>query len=385
MIRKAYSLLFLSSRTRIVPDSAFHLASIAAKLLSNESSEACRRAGAKVLTNLAVLGKPLHPSDMSTPSSLDVAAGGKAHGGGAAEALRHAILLAPVAGSSRVAGGSNRDSSKGIVAREVGAEGGAVPGGAGIGDWARQTLAPLLSRSVAAEENSSDQKQSKVRSARDKEPKSSGAPPDAASAAAASATRTSRDLWAALAVAAALVQAARFPAGTAEGIDSVASHCSSHGPRSLLSAFLLETPLASGLLALARRSPLPAAGHASDDSSIDDATRSRGAPPVNIMVDDVADAAVAIAKETARLCPMGVWSGLRAELLPALTGSCPPPTENSAGDRVNTASGRAGGGGRGALVLREVVDGMGTGVVPFASRLLPVALRGMTDADEEVR
>lgn len=144
--------------------------------------------------------------------------------------------------------------------------------------------------------------------------------------------------------------------------------CSSGLGPGPLASLLLETPLAAGLLSLACRDPSAAAAVAAAAAA--------------------GDAALAIAREAAAVCPEGMWVGLRAELLPALLSA-------GSSSHVDSDGNGGKGGGKGAtrsraegvragIVLREVVEGMGTRVVPFAARLLPVALRGMTDADEQV-
>lgn len=252
-----------------------------------------------------------------------------------------------------------------------------------MGGWLRQTLAPLMRYATA---NVGDNK-----------PAFAVLPAAAATAAPAAAARARKlsaserklspaDLFAnevsaALGLANALVQAARNPVSGRPGP---------------LEGLLLETTLAAGLVALAR-----------SVSAVTDSTESlaqgqqqpdRGGYPPSSVEDGgaavstaEADAAMLIAREAAALYPEGVWLGLRAELLPALAAG------SSVGGGGGNGEGSGGGGGGGSsacvsaargvragLVLREVVDGMGKGVVPFATRLLPVALRGMTDTNEEV-
>lgn len=455
--------------------SAICLAHLAATLIGDDShsSEELRRrsAGGKVLMNLAILAKPQPPKeqqqgqqqeqpffleDTVDPSSLST------EGAGAAEALRYVIQLAESVGLTERASTSAGSSSASASGMESKADvavhdpaGRVADAGiwtrasfSGLGDWVHQTLAPILSLSTSARsadhENGVKAKRchdsgSRGTAANEALPPpppqplpvaagsvGSGTPasPRAKTATtvaeAAAAARGSRDLWAALAVANALVQAARQPAapatsGASDGLRS----------RSLLPTFLLETSLASGLLALTR-GPLFHLGtlHQSESGNDDpniarpNSAATAAATTTSASSDRVAysgsvnvggcasmgalsSAAMAIVKDAAGLCPEGMWTGLRVEVLPALAGS--PcffgKSDDVVGDVVDATSdvretdGGARGWGRGhghelrwgARVLREAVDGMGTGVVPFASRLLPVALRGMTHADEEVR
>lgn len=384
--------------------STARLARLAATLLGDDDR---RGAGGKVLMNLAVLAKPQPRS--SVEEEDEGSEPGRAGGGGPAEALRHAILLAPTTGPA-AAETAAASSSTSEVRNETRVVGGAAAAGMGkradartgssfpdIHGWVRQTLAPLLllaapTRPADGDEEDGEVKEKGQRGSATGEPAVSTIP--TAAMAAEATLQGSRDLWAALAVANALVQAARHPASAA------AATGGSSSSMSLLSAFLLETPLASGLLALSRwplfRSVAAAAATTTADG--DSFADSGGGGAWSSSIDPSSDAAMVVVKEAARLCPEGVWAGLRADVLPALTGSCSfivagdavvDMVDAGSGDLEAAGNGGLGAQGRelrwGARVLREMVDGMGTGVVPFAARLLPVALRGMTHADDEVR
>lgn len=246
--------------------------------------------------------------------------------------------------------------------------------------WLQQTLAPLMRYAAANVGNS--------------RPAFAGpatAPEPAAAARARKLSASERklspaDLFAnevsaALGLANALVQAARNPV---------------NGRTGPLEGLLLETTLAAGLMALARS---VSAGTDSAESLARSQQQSEdaGYPPSSMEDGGTAastaeaDAAMLIVREAAALYPEGVWLGLRADLLPVLAAGLPVGGGGGSGESSVGGGGSgssacisAARGVRAGLVLREVVDGMGKGVVPFATRLLPVALRGMTDTNEEV-
>lgn len=387
-----------------------------------------RGAGNKVLTNLAVLAKPQPRSSVEEERDKGLGSSGRAGDDGPAEALRHAIQLAATTGraaANTVAASSGtcevRNEARvvsGAVATEVGKHAGTrtVAYFSDIGDWVRQALAPLLvlaapTRPADRDEAGGDANEKDQKGSATGEPSppllASGlnvsgihtVPTIPTAAVVAEVTpRGSRDLWAALAVANALVQASRHSVSAAT---AAAAAAGGNSPSmSLLSAFLLETPMASGLLALSRRpvthSVTAAATSTADGDNIADSGGVGG--DSSSLIDLSSDAAVAVIKEAAGLCPEGVWAGLRADVLPALTGSCSfIVPSNAIVDMMDAGSGdhdvarnsvlrkqewELRWGGR---MLREMVDGMGVGVVPFAARLLPVALKGMTHADDEVR
>lgn len=383
---------------------------------------------------------------------------------GATETLRHAVALASslsssssssskplppaapapsaVVGPSLAAHTSGGGSGGGPCGEELVGGVGRGKGGAGsrngddeaLQDWVLQTLSPLLQHPSGTETRSkapaAGVKKSGTR-------RKLSAAESKKSAAEIQAT----DLSAALGIAdALLLQAARDP-------PSPINSGGHWGSQPLLVRLLLDTPLAAGLLALARYGCAPVSAEDDAQHSIESSTSpqlpptrkrrqqrrqqrqqqspgagggggSAGDPPlgaaaVHAIVDEravevaaaTADAALVLAREAAALSPEGLWLGLRAELLPALAAAAGAGTRpgDGPGSRAGGGSGggasfacadsgSGGGGGvgvaggaRAALVLKEVVGGMGTGVVPFAARLLPVALRGMTDVNEQVR
>lgn len=246
--------------------------------------------------------------------------------------------------------------------------------------WLRQTLAPLMRYATA---NVGDSKPAFAVL-----PAAATAPAAAARARKLSASERklspadlfANEVSAALGLANALVQAAQNPV---------------NGRAGPLEGLLLETTLAAGLVALARS--VSAVTDSAESLAQGQQQPDRGGCPPSSVEDGgaaastaEADPAMLIAREAAALYPEGVWLGLRAELLPALA------VGSSVRGGGGNGEGSGGGGGgssacvsaargvRAGLVLREVVDGMGKGVVPFATRLLPVALRGMTDTNEEV-
>lgn len=280
---------------------------------------------------------------------------------GALETLSHAVALVPPSSGAKPCGSGDCGGGRGTV-----------------GNWAQQTLAPLLRECAGKlhqeEEDVGDEGEEAV----EESVVALGRPATARKLSASERKMPevelrAHELSAALGVADALLHAARKP------VDGRA------GP---LADLLLETPLAAGLLARARlvSALVPVADSAVSAEFSDEgqhyqkAGQGESDGPTSLKADSdaaasavTADAALRIVREASALCPEGVWMGLRAELLPAL----------AAGSSGGGSS--AAGAVRAALVLREVVDGMGTRVVPFAARLLPVALRGMTDANEQVR
>ena len=293
------------------------------------------------------LGAALAPSDGEGKafSSTDAAAVG-AHAG-ATETLRFAVSLTsyPAVPSMPVGlsaeGGVNAcDNSKRADARY------------GIGSWVLQTVAPLVRHATANANEKTNNKMSPVPMVFETRPRKLSAVERKMST---SELRV-HELLASLGVADALLQASRDPLDRKTGP---------------LAGLMLETPLAAGLLALAKSIPTT---EGSDGIEVSGCVTSDGTA--------VADVALAVARDAAAICPHGIWLGLRAELLPVLLARYSGGDSRGAGSggrEVRGASGRS----RAGLVLKEVVEGMGTGVVPFATRLLPVALKGMTDADEE--
>lgn len=406
--------------------SAVRLANLVAALLSDASSEPRRRAGAKVLLNLAVLARTQLQLTLATPTPENAVDGETVvpERGGAADALKQAVFLAkifPVCGGSTNAGGGGGGDAAVGVGKGDNHDGGV----AAVGDWVLQALGPLLRyaektykidqlegervmemdtahssgsggggigvvRNVTANPSSvvaaanANPSASAVKNAGDATTRSITSATTSAANIDNGATAT-RELWVALTVADALVQAARYPDAEDSDTASVDGAVAGDAPRGPLSAVLFGTPLAAGLLALARSPTLADADADAEHSTVTpavDVKRETLATTPDGMVtgDGPADAALVIVKEAAALCPEGVWTGLRAELLPALTAV------GGVSDGDGGGGGQEGGGERrrGAQMLRDVVNGMGTGVVPFAARLLPVALRGMTDADDEV-
>lgn len=305
--------------------------------------------------------QPAKPRSLLAESSAAVGVGGREDG-------------KPV-GDERSRGGGGSDGRTGVAADGVDMAWGSA---GGVGAWAQQTLAPLLMGGGGLANGTGMVKAGDGDHAKDSavvgmtEERTGLATTPARSRKLSAAERSmsppeirARELSAALAVADALLQAARSP------VDGRA------GP---LSGLLLETPLAAGLLALARSAS--AAGLTADEEL---QQRVEG---VSAAAAAAADSALIIAREAAATCPDGMWTGLRAEIFPALAkGPVGHGGSSSSRDGVlsNGVGGEKAGGVRTALVFREVIDGMGTGVVPFAARLLPVALRGMTDANEEVK
>lgn len=304
----------------------------------------------------------------SSPGALAVSSSGGASGCGDGPREEHVLT------------GDDSDKKREVLARRRGAMGG----------WLEQTLDPLVR--YAATANVGGSKPVFAASA-------AAAPPAAVRTRKLSASERklspaelmANEISAALGVTSALVQAARNPVG---------------GQAGPLKSLLLETTLAAGLVALAR---FVVADTDSAESQIISRTQQQsghdGHPPSIVEGGGAAaasqaqaDAALLIAKEMAALYPEGLWLGLRAELLPALAAGLSVAGSGGSGEGSGGGSGGGDGGGGGGgsvcisavggvrpgLVLREVVDGMGKGVVPFATRLLPVALRGMTDTNEEV-
>lgn len=340
---------------------------------------------------------------------------------GATEALRHAIALTPASASASAAcraveappaspRTAPRLSARPSLSASGGCSGGGGGGGSGDGravqDWVLQTLAPLLQHPSGWETRANA---------------ASGTIPivlpgtrrrrSAAELNKSAAEVRAIELSAALGVAdALLLQAAR---GTPP-LDG-AGRRGPEEPQPLLARLLLQTPLAAGLLALAcsGRAPVDAGDDPLHSSRRTTTTRgktppSRGQQQPNTngggekagdaeraaaaAAVATAEAALVVAREAAALCPSGLWAGLRAELLPALAagGSGSHSVVVGRGSAlVDGGDDEVGGVGvgrgvRAGLVLKEMVAGMGTGVVPFAARLLPVALRGMTDTNEQV-
>ena len=361
-------------------------------------------------------------------------------------------------GACRSAGagsGRGRDGEAGNVAGAAAGSGGRAgsEGGRAVQEWVLQTLAPLL-------QHPSGRETRKKNSSTAKRP---GCIPialpetrrklSAAELKKSPAEVRTIELSAALGVADALLLLVQTdaPANPPPVRGAGRRGQEGKGPQPLLARLLLETPLAAGLLALAcsGRAPARAEQDETTQGSCGTATASPSRTPPSRrrrprhhheqrnknggggdaegiapqtaaaataaataadtadkgeVAATTADAALAIAREAAALCPEGLWVGLRAELLPALaggsgsgSGSGPGSGSRSGGGgnaaHVDGGVGKGGGGVgagvaggvRAALVLKEVVGGMGTGVVPFAARLLPVALRGMTDGNEQVK
>lgn len=459
--------------------SASCLAHLAAALLGDDARSERRDAGAKVLFSLASLAgraQQQSPAALAAAAEEALVAADVARDG-ATETLRHAICLALASSSgsaaSRMAGAppalppaapvlSARSSSSasGACHRSGGGgsggngdgsdgEGGNLEGpvtglGRGVGsgggravqDWVLQTLAPLLQHPSGRETRKKTVNSAAL--------KRSGDVPivlpetrrklSAAELKKSPAEVRATELSAALGVADALLLQASAAGGTPPADESGRGGQDGKGPRPLLARLLLETPLAAGLLALARsdcarvraeQDENPEDSHGTAFQSRTPSSRRRrhhqdqeqrntngggggggdaeGFAPraaadtadERAVVAATAEAALGIAREAAALCPEGLWVGLRAELLPALAAAGSGSGSSSGGvgwsvARVDGGVGEGGGGGvagrvRAGLVLKEVVGGMGTGVVPFAARLLPVALRGMTDANEQVR
>lgn len=323
-------------------------------------------------------------------------------------------------------GGGGRDGDGKIAGDPGRGRGGGVGSGdcKAVQDWVLQTLAPLLQHPLGRE--TSRAKTAGV--------KRSGTIPivlpgtqrklSAAELKKPVAEVRAIELSAVLGVAdALLLQATR--GAPPQPVDEPGRRGVKGAPQPLLASLLLETPLAAGLLRLACSgcAPVSAEDNAAQSSSgtaasgrippsrrrqrqrntnggDGDATEGTALWAVHMTADEravaaaTAEAALVIAREAAALCPEGLWVGLRAELLPALAAGPESPSGGVGGSVacVDGGDGEGGGGGsigvargvRAGLVLKEVVAGMGIGVVPFAARLLPVALRGMTDANEQV-
>ncbi|CAM9115468.1 unnamed protein product [Laminaria digitata] len=392
--------------------SAHRLAHLAADLLSDAARPERQDAGAMVLSGLAALaGK--QSSGAAGPLSDEASSAAAVARSGATETLRHAVVLAPrgitralaleTSSSSAVdtlagsdCGGSgcsdgpgeedgfpeyNRDGRRDTLAMRAEA----------MGEWLHQTLTPLTRCATAT--NVGDRKKPFAGSAAATALAAPAAPTRARKLSASErklspADLSTNEVSAALGLANALVQAARNPVSGGEA-----------GP---LEGLLLETTLAAGLVALAR-SVSPGTESAENSLAQSQQQSDHGRCPPFVVEDGggaaastaEADAAMFIVREAAALYPEGVWLGLRAELLPALAaGSSSVGGGGGSGEDSGGGGGGSGGGSvcvsaargvRAGLVLKEVVDGMGKGVVPFATRLLPVALRGMTDTNEEVR
>ncbi|CAB1096075.1 unnamed protein product [Ectocarpus sp. CCAP 1310/34] len=421
--------------------SASRLARLATALLGDAARSERRDAGAMVLFGLASLSGKGQQQSLNSPSTAAAAAteetlmAVEVACDGATEMLRHAVSLAPSSsavptapvlppaspasaarpllapGSTRsdVRSGGGRGEGREEVVKDGGREGRRGRGGRGgkaVRDWALQTLAPLLrhpsgmgtqgGNTIGAGTAALPRPQRKLSAAEKKK--------------SADEIRAI-DLSAALGVAEALLQAARDRTAAA----AAAAANPDRGERPLLGSLLLETSLAAGLLALAR-SGVPVSGEdeGADISAEPSHRRTRlrqhrrsgggagnahdgGTPSVDggghaaAVAAATADAALIIARDAAALFPDGLWEGLRSDLLPALAaGACSGDVGGSGMRGGSFGDGGVGGIGvagdvRAGLVLKEVVGGMGTGVVPYAARLLPVALRGMTDANEEVR
>lgn len=420
------------------------MAHLAAALLGDDAARSERRdAGTKALFRLASLAgraQQQSPSALAAAAEEALVAADVARDG-ASETLRRAIALASASSSAvpsakpclsaagTCSSGSGSDSSSGGgrdgEGERAGGPGRGPGGGVGSGDgravqdWVLQTLAPLLQHPSGREK--------RVKAAPGTTPivlPETRRKPRAEDLEKSPAEVRAIELSAALGVAdALLLQAARSTTPPADEPNRRGQ--GREGPQPLLARLLLETPLAAGLLALACSGcapPVRAGAAETPQSSRGAAARSRippsrrhrrrqqqqngggdeaegtNAPQAAALTADeravaaaTAEAALAIAREGAAVCPEGLWVGLRAELLPALAaGSGSASGVGGVGGGVPCFDGGDGGGGvasdvRTGLVLKEVVAGMGTRVVPFAARLLPVALRGMTDAREEVR
>ncbi|CAM9816122.1 unnamed protein product, partial [Ectocarpus sp. 12 AP-2014] len=420
--------------------SASRLARLATTLLGDAERSERRDAGAMVLFGLASLSGKGQQQSLNSPATAAAAAteetlmAVEVACDGATEMLRHAVSLAqsssvaptapvlppaspasaarplPAPGSSRgdVGSGGGRGEGREEVVKDGGREGRRGRegrGGKAVRDWALQTLAPLLrhpsgmgaqgGNTIGAGTAALHRPQRKLSAAEKKK--------------SADEIRAI-DLSAALGVAEALLQAARDRTAAAAAANP------DRGARPLLGSLLLETSLAAGLLALARSGRVPVSGEDEGADISAEPSRRRislrqrdrsgggagnahdaGTPSVDggghaaAVAAATADAALIIARDAAALFPDGLWGGLRSDLLPALAaGACSGDVGGSGMRGGSFGDGGVGGIGvagdvRAGLVLKEVVGGMGTGVVPYAARLLPVALRGMTDANEEVR
>lgn len=336
--------------------------------LLGSPSESRRRAGTKVLSNLALLAKV--PVSENAPTARSPSDASIAHDG-AFEALRHVVLLSTLFPSRESGEGDGcfEKASVPMCRIDVGGVGPARVGAKAAGDWVQQTLAPLLSYRYNDDGNA----------------KSDGLGAGATVGAACGAgipPRDPRQVWASLAVADAIVRAAQD---------------ASSGGEEVISALALQAPLISGLLALARRpasdflylaraaaaeAPASLGSQGEIEQGSNTAARALAGDDEEENCSDLADAAMSLAKSAAALCPKVIWDGIREEVLPILKGTRSgndTAARNVGITKVNFERQRA------ALVLRDMVDGMGTGVVPFATRLLPVALKGMMDSHKEVK
>lgn len=341
------------------------------ELLGDASSER-RDAGGMVLFGLAASAGGHHFVTASTsigegegPTSVDAAAA--VAYAGATETLRYAVTFAPRPIALSLSAGSVVEGSA-ITFDNSG--GGEASGDDGFGGWVLQTLAPLMRYAA----DSANKKSSGKLSPATLSGVAEALPPIPANAVAVGAPVVSRrrklsagerkmsaaelhahELSAALGLVEALVRATQDPVV---------------GRPEHLATLMLETPFVAGLLALAKTIPT------SNESEVSANASYNGIAAVG--------AALTIAKDAASIFPKGVWLGLRAKVLPAIAAG----SSSACGDRVGRGDSEVRSArerSRASLVLREIVEGMGTGVVPFAARLLPVALKGMMDADEEVK
>ncbi|CAM9732253.1 unnamed protein product, partial [Scytosiphon promiscuus] len=371
--------------------SASRLAHLAAALLSDATRSERRDAGAMVLFGLASLaGKGQQQQNLDAAAAaaaataalpvaggVSVVAAADVARDGATETLRHAVALASSSPSSSAQARRTAVTPAPSAAPRL-----ASVAGSPVGDWARRTLAPLL-------QHPSFTPTSKTGNAAE----AAAAVPARRKLSAAECKKSpaeirATELSAALGVTDALLQAARDPP-VADGDRQRAAVARSQRP--LLASLLLDTPLAAGLVALACSGRVPVTsvgGNMDTEVSIEGRRSSARSRP---LLAATADAALAITRDAAAIFPRGLWVGIRAELLPALAAGPVSSSGDSGADGNEVAFGGGifgvgvTGGVRVGLVLKEVVSGMGTGVVPFAARLLPVALRGMTDANEEFR
>lgn len=345
------------------------------ELLGDASSER-RDAGGMVLFGLAASAGGYHFVAASTSIGESEALSAVAYAG-ATETLRYAANFAPrPIGLSSSAGSVVEESAMTFNNNDGRGHGGSDGGGGevrrdyGFGSWVLQTLAPLARYAAdsANDESSGKLSPATLPGVAEALP---AIPANEISVAARMASRRRKlsvgerkmsaaelhahELSAALGLVEALVRATQDPVG---------------GHTEHLEALMLEMPLIAGLLALAKTIPNSNEREVSAHASYNDSA--------------AVGAALAIAKDVASICPKEIWLGLRAMVLPAIAAG----SLSACGDRmgrgdseVRSAQERS----RASLVLREVVEGMGTGVVPFAARLLPVALKGMMDTDEKVK
>lgn len=345
------------------------------ELLGDASCER-RDAGGMVLFGLAASAGGYHFVTASTSIGEGEALSAVAYAG-ATETLRYAanfaprpIVLSSSAGS--VVEGSamtfDNNGGKGHGGSDDG--GGEASRDDGFGGWVLQTLSPLARYAAdsANDESSGKLSPATLPGVAEALP---AIPANEVAVAAPMASRRRKlsvverkmsaaelhahELSAALGLVEALVRATQDPIG---------------GRTEHLEALMLETPLIAGLLALAKTIPTSNESEVSGHASYNDSA--------------AVGAALTIAKDAASICPKGIWLGLRAKVLPAIAAG----SSSACGDRVGrgdsevrSAQERS----RASLVLKEIVEGMGTGVVAFAARLLPVALKGMMDADEKVK